>query len=375
MDTKNIGIFLQKLRKENNLTQADIAKLCNVSAQAVSKWERGDSVPDIEILEKLSIMYKLSINELINGEKQEVYIDIEKRSTIIALTLSVLVFIVYLFPFVIATVSLEQFGFQANVAYKGYEVIFNGINGVVVYISLLVFITLVANLIFNVFLLAKVIKMSRGLYLYYMISLFFVSLFLLFGVIIGFFLPIPQALILAFMVANFILIKNYTIEPSKYSVIRKELEKRKRNDKDFSDLVIDSDLSGKRQLLFAKISTGFTIIVLLVWAVVFLGNAIDTSSFDEYFAILMLIGLSIIGNIVFFSYVLINIRLRAFAKIVKRSSIFYLLYALAFGAWFFAFSTYTSLYMWEFWMILSGLGTLGMLFIGYKMYQIGIRYE
>ena len=57
----SIGSFLQKLRKEDNLTQKDIAMLCNVTTQAVSKWERGDSIPDIEILEKLSILYLLSI--------------------------------------------------------------------------------------------------------------------------------------------------------------------------------------------------------------------------------------------------------------------------------------------------------------------------
>jgi len=71
MDGQKLSVFLLKLRKENNLSQKDISKLCNVTVQAVSKWERGESVPDIALLEKLSSFYKLSINELINGETKE----------------------------------------------------------------------------------------------------------------------------------------------------------------------------------------------------------------------------------------------------------------------------------------------------------------
>lgn len=68
MDRMKFKETLVKLRKERNLNQQDIADLFNVTVQAVSKWENGDSIPDIITLEKISNFYGLSINELLNGD-------------------------------------------------------------------------------------------------------------------------------------------------------------------------------------------------------------------------------------------------------------------------------------------------------------------
>ena len=50
------------------MTQADLAKKLNISPQAVSKWETGESIPDIEMLELLADLYGLTLDELIRGE-------------------------------------------------------------------------------------------------------------------------------------------------------------------------------------------------------------------------------------------------------------------------------------------------------------------
>ncbi len=67
MDRKKFSSLLIRLRKERNLTQQDFAEIFNVSYQAVSKWENGESLPDIITLENLSAFYKISINDLLNG--------------------------------------------------------------------------------------------------------------------------------------------------------------------------------------------------------------------------------------------------------------------------------------------------------------------
>jgi transcriptional regulator with XRE-family HTH domain len=67
MEAKKVGVYLKKLRVLRQYTQKDVAKICSVSNQAVSKWENGDSIPDIEILEKLSALYGVSINQIIMG--------------------------------------------------------------------------------------------------------------------------------------------------------------------------------------------------------------------------------------------------------------------------------------------------------------------
>lgn len=68
MDKTKMGNFLVRLRTERNLKQQDVAEIFKVSPQAVSKWESGESVPDIGTLEKLSDFYKVGIDEIINGE-------------------------------------------------------------------------------------------------------------------------------------------------------------------------------------------------------------------------------------------------------------------------------------------------------------------
>lgn len=60
MDLQNI--IIQK-RKEKNLTQEQLAEKLNVARQTVSKWETGESVPDIESLKKLAILLEFSIDE------------------------------------------------------------------------------------------------------------------------------------------------------------------------------------------------------------------------------------------------------------------------------------------------------------------------
>ncbi len=69
MDRKKFSNLLIELRKENNYTQQDFAEIFNVTYQAVSRWETGESLPDITILEKISEFYNISINDLLKGER------------------------------------------------------------------------------------------------------------------------------------------------------------------------------------------------------------------------------------------------------------------------------------------------------------------
>ena len=58
---------LLELRKANTLTQSELAEKLHVSRQAISRWESGITIPDIEILKKLSILYNVSLDEIINS--------------------------------------------------------------------------------------------------------------------------------------------------------------------------------------------------------------------------------------------------------------------------------------------------------------------
>ena len=59
---------LTMLRKQNNLTQEQFAEELSVSRQTVSKWERGDSVPDINSLIQIADFYEISLDQLVRDE-------------------------------------------------------------------------------------------------------------------------------------------------------------------------------------------------------------------------------------------------------------------------------------------------------------------
>lgn len=65
MNTRIISRYLQLLRKSHNYTQEELAKKLDISRQAVSKWETGTTLPDVEILLKISKLYRLTINEIL----------------------------------------------------------------------------------------------------------------------------------------------------------------------------------------------------------------------------------------------------------------------------------------------------------------------
>ncbi len=69
MDQKKIGNFIAKLRKEKGMTQKELADRLCVSDKTVSKWECGNSLPEITLLGTLCEALDSNVNELLSGEK------------------------------------------------------------------------------------------------------------------------------------------------------------------------------------------------------------------------------------------------------------------------------------------------------------------
>ncbi len=69
MDQIKIGKFIARLRKEQNMTQLDLATKLGVTDRAVSKWENGRGLPDISLIKPLCDTLDISINELLSGER------------------------------------------------------------------------------------------------------------------------------------------------------------------------------------------------------------------------------------------------------------------------------------------------------------------
>ena len=69
MDVKKIGAFLAELRKERNLTQDELGMHIGVNNKSISRWENGNYLPPVEMLQILSNTFDVSINEILNGER------------------------------------------------------------------------------------------------------------------------------------------------------------------------------------------------------------------------------------------------------------------------------------------------------------------
>ena len=73
----NLADNLKKIRKDNNLSQEQLAEKLGVSRQSVSKWESGQSYPEMDKVLQLCKLFKLNINELINENISDV---VEKKA-------------------------------------------------------------------------------------------------------------------------------------------------------------------------------------------------------------------------------------------------------------------------------------------------------
>lgn len=69
MDPITIGKFIAKKRKEQNLTQEQLAERLGISNKTVSKWETGKCMPDYAVVKSLCEELKVTVSELMDGEE------------------------------------------------------------------------------------------------------------------------------------------------------------------------------------------------------------------------------------------------------------------------------------------------------------------
>ena len=86
MDQQKTGAFLKELRKGKGLTQEQLAEQFNVSSRTVSRWENGNTMPDLSILVELADFYHIDIREMINGERKSERMDKELKETLVKVT-------------------------------------------------------------------------------------------------------------------------------------------------------------------------------------------------------------------------------------------------------------------------------------------------
>ncbi|HHT67542.1 MAG TPA: helix-turn-helix transcriptional regulator [Erysipelotrichaceae bacterium] len=110
--SQNIANNILRLRKLNNWTQNDLASKVNYSDKTISKWERGESVPDITTLCLLADLFKVNVDYLTKnhtdkeiestlGNKQQLLI----RNLLITIMLCIAVYLIATIVFVYTTIN------------------------------------------------------------------------------------------------------------------------------------------------------------------------------------------------------------------------------------------------------------------------------
>ena len=82
IDQMKIGKFLKELRKEKELTQEQLAEQFGVSSRSVSRWENGNTMPELGILVELAEYYGVDIKEIIDGERKSESMNQEEKETL-----------------------------------------------------------------------------------------------------------------------------------------------------------------------------------------------------------------------------------------------------------------------------------------------------
>lgn len=88
MDLVKIGRFLSELRHEHGYTQEKLGEILGVSNKTISRWENGNYLPPVEMLQLLSQQYSVSINEILSGQRLDSADYMEKAEENLKETLS-----------------------------------------------------------------------------------------------------------------------------------------------------------------------------------------------------------------------------------------------------------------------------------------------
>ncbi|MFA7032330.1 MAG: helix-turn-helix domain-containing protein [Bacilli bacterium] len=111
--TKTIAENLTYYRKKADLTQLQLAEHFNYSDKSVSKWERGESIPDTLVMKALADYYGITIDDFFKKEKVSTTRQIRNKKRLFIILLSIgLVWLVAAFIFLLCVVLFKDFDFS-----------------------------------------------------------------------------------------------------------------------------------------------------------------------------------------------------------------------------------------------------------------------
>ena len=122
MNQEKIGNLIKQIRKNNNLTQKQLADKYGVTYQAVSKWENGKNIPDISLIKQMSKDFNIDIEDILEGKVNKRK---NKRVILISIILILLISIIILivkrqdnFSFSTLSSQCANYNITGSIAYN-----------------------------------------------------------------------------------------------------------------------------------------------------------------------------------------------------------------------------------------------------------------
>lgn len=105
-----IGKKIMELRKKNGFSQEELAELVGVARQTISKWELGETSPDLKQAKELSKIFKVSLDDLTDNDIKDILVEktsnTEKLAGLILKLIKVLIVLVIIAPILLVTLRI-----------------------------------------------------------------------------------------------------------------------------------------------------------------------------------------------------------------------------------------------------------------------------
>lgn len=117
----SIGTKLSELRKKHNFSQEELAEKLDVTRQTISKWELDETSPDLNSAKKLSVIFQISLDDLVENDIKNIVVEkvsnTEKLAGIIISTLK-LIGIAFIGFMILSIIIIIIFNFKQPEAIK-----------------------------------------------------------------------------------------------------------------------------------------------------------------------------------------------------------------------------------------------------------------
>ena len=120
----NLGKKIAELRKKNNLSQEELAEKVGVARQTISKWETGDTTPDINQVKIISKIFNISIDELVDNDINNVIVEkVSNTEKLAGITIKILKVLGIMIIVFITLILLFVIIFMVDMPRNDYDIV------------------------------------------------------------------------------------------------------------------------------------------------------------------------------------------------------------------------------------------------------------